>query len=165
MKKLFKNALFGYSKANVDKYIQDMKEDYEGELSKKLDRMMELNEENRMLKEKMDTLEERLDEYVRQESCISKTMLNAEEKGREIVMNARKNAEEEERKLELERIKWQDRYKEIRKQLLEIEQNVCIILENFQSEINYIISQELSQTILGEEVDVEGDIKRVKNVS
>ena len=50
--------------------------------------------------------------------------------------------------MELEKNKWKERCKEIRRQLIDFERTVCTILENFYSEINYLASKEISENML-----------------
>ena len=63
MKRLFKASLFGYNRKQVNGYILSLRKDYERELSKKKDRMLELSQENRDLKSKLIEYEERLSDY------------------------------------------------------------------------------------------------------
>ena len=169
MKKTFKGALFGYKKSEVDKYIQDIIDDYQKELTRKKDRMLELNDQNRDYRGQLEDLEHKVSDYMEQEAYISKALVNAQQKAQDIIDNGHKKVSEERYKLEVERVKWETRSKEVRNQLLDLEKKVCCVLENFRSEVNYIVSQELSETILqrsDETAEIEGQSdEKIKNVS
>lgn len=151
MKKPFKTTLFGYGKKQVNKYINDVKEDYEHELKKKKDRMLELDEENRVLKAKLKEYEARIASYEEREAFISKALVKAEEKAQAIIEEGQKKAAAEMYKIEEEKNKWRVREKEIRRQLLEFEKEVYNLMESFYSEINYLASKEICAALLEED--------------
>ncbi|MFY9280104.1 MAG: DivIVA domain-containing protein, partial [Caldicoprobacterales bacterium] len=84
MKRLFKTSLFGYNRKQVNGYVLSLRKDYERELSKKKDRMLELSQENRDLKSKLLEYEERLSDYEEREIFISKALVKAEESAQAI---------------------------------------------------------------------------------
>lgn len=162
-----KKVIFGYNKREVKTYIDQIKADYEDELTRKQDRMMELLEENRNLKGEIKRLKERLLSYEEEEECISKALVKAEQKAQDIIADSRRKAKEELYKLELEKDKWQQRVKTIRKQILDFEIMVCETLEEFRAEINYLTSKEISDALLCDEDEFfkgekeDGDIRSV----
>lgn len=155
MKRLFGIALLGYSRHQVKKYISDMRRDYEEELSKKKERMLELVEENARMKSQIRELEKKLEEYAEREAYISKALVRAEQKAQAIIEEGRQKVAAEMYQLEMEKSKWKARCKEIRRQLLEFEHMVCTLMENFYAEINYLKSKEVSDSIFEEEDNLE----------
>ncbi|NLJ40394.1 MAG: hypothetical protein GX352_02105 [Clostridiales bacterium] len=143
MKRLFKTSFFGYKKRQVKAYVLSLRKDYEGELSKKKDRMLELNDENRELKIKINEYQERLSHYEGQELLISKALVKAEESAEALMRDCYKKIDFEKHKIEQEKEKWKMREKEIIEQLLAFQEQVYIIMENCQSEINYLKSKGL----------------------
>ncbi|MFO7294971.1 MAG: hypothetical protein C0P72_003010, partial [Clostridia bacterium] len=91
---------------------------------------------------------------------ISKALVRAEQKAQAIIEEGRQKIAAEMYQLELEKNKWKARCKEIRRQLLEFEHMVCTLMENFYSEINYLKSKELSDSIFGEEEDIDSAKER-----
>mgnify|MGYP000648386767 CR=1 FL=1 len=159
MKKSFRTTLFGYGKKQVNEYLNDIKEDYEQELSKKKHRMLELDEENRALKAKLQEYEARIASYEEQEAFISKALVKAEQKAQAIIEEGHKKITAERYKLEEEKNKWKIREKEIRRQLLEFEKEVYNLMESFYSEINYLASKEICAALLEEDAEGEDDKK------
>ena len=155
-------GLFGYSKKQVLDRIRYMEEDYEGELTKKQDRMFDLIEENRQLKQQIEELKNEIKEHKEQELYISKALVKAEKKAQDIVDAGHKKVREAHYKMELEKAKWQERVRQIRGQMLDFERAVCETLEEFRSEINYLASKEVSEALL-EDDDVEKD--EIRSVS
>jgi cell division initiation protein len=168
MKKRFQTAIFGYKKGQVDAFIDGLYRDYEDELSKKKDRMMELTEENRRLKLQIHDLEQRISGYMEQEAYISKAIIRAEQKAQDILDDGLKKAVEELCKLDAEKTRWKLRSSEVRRQLLEFEKEVCSVMEVFRSEINYLTSKELNEMQFFDEIEKikdRGEIVGTLNVS
>lgn len=162
-----KRVIFGYNTKQVMACIERLRDDYEGELTKKQDRMTELLEENRMLKGQLKELEDKLLNYEEQEGYISRALVMAEKKAQDIIENSQKKAREERYKLELEKAKWKERVREIRRQMLDFERTVCETLEEFRAEVNYLTSKEISEALLCDEdilLDEEND-KNIRSVS
>lgn len=168
MKKRFQTAIFGYQKGQVDAFIDGLYRDYEDELSKKKDRMIELTEENRRLKIQIQDLEERVSEYMEQEAYISKAIIRAEQKAQDILDDGCKKAVEELCKLDAEKNRWKMRSSEVRRQLLEFEKTVYNVMEHFRSEINYLTSKEVNEMQFFDEINEfkdHGEIAGTLNVS
>lgn len=145
MKRLFRRSLFGYSKKQVNGYLSGLRKDYEEELSKKKDRMLELNEENREMKAKLYQQQEKLDLYEEQEIFISKALVKAEESAQTIMKECYHKIDVEKYKITQEKEKWKIREKEIMKQLLDFQNEAYDLMESFQSEINYLTSKEIAE--------------------
>lgn len=147
MKSLFKKSLFGYSINQVNKYISSLRKDYEQELCKKKDRMFELNEENRTLRRTLGEYEEKLFKYEEQELYISKALIKAEEKAESVMKECYNNKIVLEQKIGREKEKWKIREKEVRKRLLDYQNEAYELMDNIQAELNYLASKELSDEI------------------
>ena len=150
MKKLFRVSLFGYSRKQVNRYVLGLRKDYEEELTKKKDRMLELNEENRDLKSKLLDYGEKLSNYEEQEIFISKAMVKAEESAQTIMKECYHRIDIEKHKIKQEQEKWKTREKEIMRQLLAFQREAYALMESFQSEISYLTSKELAELQDGE---------------
>lgn len=147
MKSLFKTALFGYQTDQVNQYVSSLRKDYEEELRKKKDRMFELNEENRDLKKTLDEYKEKLLTYEEQELYISKALIKAEENAQEVLRQCHYSRKRAEEKMVQEQEKWKMRENEIRKKLLDYQNEAYSLMDNIQSEINYLTSKELSKAM------------------
>ncbi|HZJ83545.1 MAG TPA: DivIVA domain-containing protein, partial [Clostridia bacterium] len=143
MKNRFKMSLFGYSKNQVNHYVLCLRKDYEEELRKKKDRMLELNEENRELKGLLSEYEEKLFKYKEQELFISKALIKAEENAQLVMEKCHHNRQIIEQKTAEEQEKWKVREEEIRKGLLDYQNKAYLLMDNIQAEINYLATKEL----------------------
>ncbi|NLO81746.1 MAG: hypothetical protein GX094_01570 [Clostridiales bacterium] len=157
-KKIFKTRLFGYSKQQVEQHMIDMRKDYEEELSKKMTRMLELVEENRKMKAQIEELKAKLTELTEKEVYISKALVKAEQKAQCIIEEGRQKISQEMYQMEMEKNKWKERCKEIRRQLMDFERTVCAIMENFYSEINYLASKDISEDLFCDEIIETGQL-------
>ena len=144
-------------------YVLSLRKDYEEELSKKKDRMLELNEENRELKAKLFEHQEKLSLYEEQEIFISKALVKAEESAQAIMKECYHKIDVEKHKINQEKEKWKIREKEIMKQLLAFQNEAYTLMESFQSEINYLTSKELGQFQGGEDASHQMDRNRELN--
>lgn len=145
----FSGSLFGYNKKDVDDYINQMVEDYENELTKKKDRLVELSEENRTLRKQLANLSDELDQFRAREESIAKALLNAEETAQRTLDNAEKQKQAVFAKLEEETRAWEDKNDNLRKQLMDFEESLLALAEKYQSEINYIASKDVKKTYFG----------------
>ncbi|MFY9177021.1 MAG: DivIVA domain-containing protein [Caldicoprobacterales bacterium] len=163
MKRLFKTSLFGYNRKQVNGYVLSLRKDYERELSKKKDRMLELSQENRDLKSKLLEYEERLSDYEEREIFISKALVKAEESAQAIMKECYHRIDMEKYKIKQEQEKWKTREREIIRQLLAFQQEAYSLMESFQSEINYLTSKELIKLQNEDKADVKDE--EILNVS
>jgi cell division septum initiation protein DivIVA len=148
-KRLFKTKAFGgYRKDQVESHIKELKRDYEEELSKKKARLNELTEENRALKQRLEELNERIEHYIEQEKLISRVLVKAEQRAALIIEEGQTKYNEEMYKIKLEQEKWREKSRAIRSELLEFNNRILDLIENFQSEINYYVGKEISDTLL-----------------
>ncbi|NLI61051.1 MAG: hypothetical protein GX375_06425 [Clostridiales bacterium] len=166
MKRMFEISLFGYRRKQVERYVLSIRNDYEDELSKKKDRMLELNGENRKLRSKLHQYEEMLSKYEEQEKFISKAMVKAEESAQAIMKECYQRVGLEKSRINQEKEKWKTREREIIRQLLAFQKEAYALMESFQSEINYLTSKEISQLHTEEETcHTDEKKKEILNVS
>lgn len=148
MKKEFSSKVYGYDKKEVDRYIEELKKDYEEELARKRDRMLELTEETRKLKLELQEQGERLDRLSEQEKYVSRALIKAEQRAQTIIEDGRKRSAKEMEQMVAEKEKWQNKFRQVRQELLTFEKNLLQIIEKFRDDINYYSAQEVSDSIL-----------------
>jgi len=162
--KLFKTKAFGgYKKDQVEGHIEKLKREYEAELTKKKDRLDELVNENLTLKQRIEELNERIERYMEQEKLISRVLVKAEQRAALIIEEGQMKYNEEMYKIKLEQEKWREKSRAIRSELLDFNNRILDLIENFQSEINYYAAKEVSDTLLSldDEVIEEKQLKKV----
>lgn len=148
MKKEFSSKVYGYDKKEVDRYIEELKKDYEEELARKRDRMLELAEETRKLKLELQEQGERLERLSEQEKYVSRALIKAEQRAQTIIEDGRKRSAKEMEQMVAEKEKWQNKFRQVRQELLTFEKNLLQIIEKFRDDINYYSAQEVSDSIL-----------------
>ena len=151
MKKQFSTGFIGYRKRQVDRRLEDLTRDYEEELGKKKDRMLELAEENHRLRQEVEEQNQRIEKFIEQEKYISRTLIKAEQRAQVIVEEGRMKSLEEIEQLKAEKEKWRDKFREVRSELLVLEQALTEIMGKFRDEINYYTAKEISESILTDE--------------
>jgi len=156
MIKQFSTSVFGYDKKQVDEYLEELINDYEGELTKKKDRLLELAEENYRLKQEVEDQNQQIAKFKEQEKYISRALIKAEQRAQAIIEEGHRKSLEEITQLKAEKEKWRDKFREVRNELLTFEQGLTEIMERFRDEINYYAAKEISETILIDE-ELESD--------
>lgn len=156
MIKQFSTSVFGYDKKQVDQYLKELVTDYENELTKKKDRLLELANENYSLKQEVEVQNQQIEKFKEQEKYISRALIKAEQRAQAIVEEGQRKSLEEIAQLKAEKEKWRDKFREVRSELLMFEQGLTEIMEKFRDEINYYTAKEISETILIDE-ELESD--------
>ena len=87
MKSGFASSLFGYDKKQVDEFLKTQSTSYEEQqeqLSAQKERILELNNHMREMREQTEQVQRQLDEYRNKELAIAQTMIYSAEKARMI---------------------------------------------------------------------------------
>jgi len=134
----FGTELMGYRKRQVDRYIKELKAEYEKELGLKRDRIVELNDTYRETRRQIEELRLTLDEYRKKEDCITQTIMMAEEKGRLIIQRSTQRAEEAGKRIKHQQEIWARREESIRTKMIELEKLLYDMIEKFQSDITML---------------------------
>lgn len=141
----FAKRMYGYDISEVNKYISDMKLDYEDELDKKKARLDELLEENRQLTAHIEELARIVDEHEKRAELVGMALIKAEETARVTIADAERKKQMETERISLEVKKWESRGEEVRRQLIEFEEKIIDIMEKYQSEVNYLASKDVKK--------------------
>ncbi len=131
----FGTELMGYRKRQVDRYLKELKAEYEKELGLKRDRIVELNDTYRETRKQIEELRMALDEYRKKEDCITQAIMMAEEKGRAIIHKSNQRAEEAAKRIKRQQEIWGRREESIRSKMMELERLLYDMMEKFQSDI------------------------------
>lgn len=138
----FKSSLKGYSKSEVDEFLEKVAKDYE-----------EILQENQEFKEKILILEEKLKEYKSKENTLQSSLILAEKTAQQRIESAKNEAELIIKKAELEAEKIKEELsqnlKKLKEELEELKKNK----ENFIIEYKSLLSQHqnLLEKLLKEE--------------
>ncbi len=158
MKREFSCRVYGYDKKEVDRYIEDLKKDYEEELARKRDRMLELAEETRKLKLEAQEHKDCLERLSEQEKYVSRALIKAEQRAQSIIEEGRRKSAKEMESLVAEKEKWRSKFRQVRQDLMSFEKNLLQMIERFRDDINHYSAQEISDTILVAESETDKDI-------
>lgn len=134
----FGTELMGYRKRQVDRYIKELKAEYEKELGLKRDRIVEINDTCRETRRQIEELRLTLDEYRKKEDCITQAIMMAEERGRLIIEKSNQKAEEAAKRIKHRQEIWARREEGIRSKMMELERLLYDMMEKFQSEISML---------------------------
>ena len=94
-------GLFGLNKKEVDAYIANIKDDYEKEIMDQTKQLQEMKVENAKLNDKLNTLLNEKKQMEASKANISDVLLKAEEQAKQIIEDARKQAEKERQDVEV----------------------------------------------------------------
>lgn len=156
MIKEFSCRVYGYDKKEVERYIEDLKKDYEEELARKRDRMLELAEETRKLKLEAQEQSESIERLSEQEKYVSQALIKAEQRAQSIIEEGRRKSAKEMEHIVAEKEKWQSKFRQVRQDLMSFEKKLLQMIESFRDDINQYSAQEISETILVGENETVG---------
>ena len=145
----FSGAVLGYHKKEVEEYIEHLTADYEEELTKKKDRLVELSEENRTLRKNLAEMTQALEDFRAREDAIARALLNAEDAAQRTLDNAERQKQAMFAKLAEETRAWEEKNDSLRRQLIAFEESLLELTEKYQSEINYMASKDVKKSYFG----------------
>ena len=82
---------------------------------------MELLEENHQLKQKVKEQKDQIAAFTEKEKYISSTLIEAEQRSQAIIEQGRMKSMAEMAEMKEEKRKWKDKFREVRRELIELE--------------------------------------------
>lgn len=152
----FSKKVYGYDVGEVREYIDSLTRDYEEELNKKKERLTELVDENRKMTAQLEDMTKLIEAYKQQEESVGIAMIKAEESAKSTIAQAEKQRQMELDRISFETKKWEERGEEVRHQLIDFEEKIVLIMEKYQSEINYLASKDVKKTYFKDTVKAGG---------
>lgn len=152
----FSKKVYGYDVGEVREYIASLTRDYEEELNKKKERLTELVDENRKMTAQLEDMTKLIEAYKQQEESVGIAMIKAEESAKSTIAEAEKQRQMELDRISFETKKWEERGEEVRHQLIDFEEKIILIMEKYQSEINYLASKDVKKTYFKDTVKAGG---------
>lgn len=134
--KKFSGEMFGYSKAEVDDYIKELKSEYETKLQVERSDSNRLSNELTIVKKKIERFEA---DYIQRQEKVANALITAEDQSKKIIESARLEANEEkariEHLIELEKEKLLD----IKKEVVDLKEKALKIMDKYAKEIDSIL--------------------------
>jgi len=131
--KTFKSEIFGLNKKEVEKYVNEMKRDYEEKLYK-------LNEENNILRTKNEELLSKEDEVKAKTILVSDALIKAEGQAKQIIEDAINKAKAERAQIDYQIEQEKEKLIDMKRKILELKETVQSSLGNFSTELGNIAS-------------------------
>lgn len=131
--KTFKSEIFGLNKKEVEKFVNQMKCDYEEKISK-------LNEENNILRAKNEELLSKEEEVKAKTILVSDTLIKAEMQAKEIIQEAVNKAKIERAEIDNQIEQEKEKLIDIKRKILELKETVQVSLGDFATELENISS-------------------------
>ena len=137
-KKRFRGSMNGYNKDDVNKYIENMMDEYEAKIAEKDMTIMNRNEQIEkinMLYEEQKSKEEALQ---REKDGITKALIRANELSDQIVKEAKETAFEEVTELEIRAEEEREKIVDLKKQLTALQLSAAKLLEKFNDSVEKV---------------------------
>lgn len=131
--KTFKSEIFGLNKKEVEKFVNQMKCDYEEKISK-------LNEENNILRAKNEELLSKEEEVKAKTILVSDALIKAEMQAKEIIQEAVNKAKIERAEIDNQIEQEKEKLIDIKRKILELKETVQVSLGDFATELENIAS-------------------------
>jgi len=145
--KVFKSELFGLSKKEVERYINQTRNEYEEKIQK-------ISLEKQEIEKKANELIAREEEINEKTVLVSNALIKAEEQAKQIVTSARERAQAERAQLDVEIEKEREKLIDAKRNIEELKENVRNILSKFIDDLEKVeaitgqdtINQNISNT-------------------
>lgn len=137
-KKRFRGSMSGYNKDDVNKYIENMMDEYEAKIAEKDMTIMNRNEQIEkinMLYEEQKGKEEALQ---REKDGITKALIRANELSDQIVKEAKETAFEEVTELEIRAEEEREKIVDLKRQLTALQLSAAKLLEKFNDSVEKV---------------------------
>jgi F0F1-type ATP synthase membrane subunit b/b' len=137
--KRFGMALFGFSKSDVNSYIEKILKEFDDKLKENDDEITALKNQNRELKAKYEELAKKADQINEDRNKIADVLIKAQEKAELIIEDARIQAMEE--KIKIEQLIEEEREKlvDIKQELKILKSEVVSTLKKYESQLGDMI--------------------------
>ena len=131
--KKFGTSPFGFSKSDVNAYIEKMVREFDQRIKEKDDEISNLKMQIREMKARYETAESESVQLSKEKERIANTLIQAQEKADAIVEEARKQAQQEKSRLDAELENEREKIIDLKRDIQSIKENVIELLTKFQS--------------------------------
>jgi putative nucleotidyltransferase with HDIG domain len=132
----FRTELMGFSKEDVNKYIEKTVEEYQNKIKERDDELATLRNQNKEFKSRLDEISKKEFEVDEIRSKISGVLIKAEEQAQKVVEDAKAAAIEEKKNIEEMIEKDKKSLSEIKKEILELKTRITETLKKFEEELD-----------------------------
>ncbi|HQO70368.1 MAG: DivIVA domain-containing protein [Clostridia bacterium] len=144
-KKRFRSAMSGYNKDDVNKYIENMMDEYEAKIVEKETVIKDLNKKMEDMQAMYDDLKSREDALSKEKASITKALMKANELSDQIVKEAKDTAFKEVAELEVRAEEEREKIVDIKKQLAALQASAAKLLEKFSDSLDKTIGSSEEQ--------------------
>ncbi len=138
----FGTSFFGFTKPDVNSYIEKMLKEFDERLKQKDDEIANLKNQNRELRIKYEDLERKSNQLNEDRSKIADAIIKAQEKAETILEEARQQAMEEKKKLESSIEEEKEKLVDIKRELKGLRNEVISRLKKFDSQIGEVTGED-----------------------
>lgn len=133
--KLFRTGLFGFKKPDVNKYIENISNDFSVEIEKKDKEIECLKEKLSQLEREVDGLLKEKEQYEKTKDSISGAIIKAEEKAALIIEDAKRAALEEEKRLKEEIAGQMEELRRLKYEVVAFRRQIISSMKRFSSDL------------------------------
>lgn len=138
----FGTSAMGFTKADVNSYIERMLKEFDERLKQKDDEIANLKNQNREIRIKYEDLERRANQLGDDRVKVADAIIKAQEKAESILEEARQQAITEKNKLEGAVEEEKEKLVDIKKELKHLRSEVAGMLKKFDAQINEMLDEE-----------------------
>ncbi|MDX1358614.1 MAG: DivIVA domain-containing protein [Clostridia bacterium] len=137
-KKRFANSMFGFDKANVNTYIENLTRDYEEKLTAKDMEIEKLVAQLKNVNKKYEAIKLEEERILTEKEKISQALVSANEKADKIVVEAKERVSAEVVELEAAAEKEREKIVDIKRELMKMKAEASLVLDKFGKALNEI---------------------------
>ncbi len=137
----FGTSFMGFTKPDVNSYIERMLKEFDERLKQKDDEIAILKNQNREIRIKYEDLERRTNQLSDDRVKIADAIIKAQEKAENILEEARQQAIEEKKKLESAVEEEKEKLVDIKKELKQLKTEVVSRLKKFDTQLSEVLDE------------------------
>lgn len=138
----FGTSFFGFTKADVNSYIEKMLKEFDDRLKQKDDEIANLKNQSREYRIKCEDFERKTTQVSDDRVRIADAIIKAQEKAEAIMEEARQQAIDEKKKLESEIEQEKEKLVDVKKDLKSLKSEVVNMLKKFDTQISEVVDDE-----------------------
>jgi predicted ribosome quality control (RQC) complex YloA/Tae2 family protein len=140
--KRFRTSLFGFKKSDINSYFEKILKEFDDKLKQKDDEISDLKNQSREYKNKYEELLKKADQINEDRAKIADVLIKAQEKAEIMLDEAKTEATEEKRKIEIAIEQEKEKLVDIKEEIKVLKAEVVNTLKKYEGQLNEIIDSD-----------------------
>lgn len=137
--KRFGTALFGFKQSDVNSYIEKILREFDDKLKEKENEILEIKNQSRELRIKYEDIARKSEYFNEDRSKIADVLIKAQEKAELILEDARKQADDERRRLSQMTEQEKEKLVDMKEEIKSLKKEISTTLKKYESDLDRVV--------------------------